>query len=63
MQTCIGGAAQRDDYRGLIAAAGLRVVREAENTPYAFISDNARKASGKFGVKSNSLLAVKPVGN
>jgi ubiquinone/menaquinone biosynthesis C-methylase UbiE len=56
---CIGGAAQQDDYRAHIAAAGLRVVKVEDNTAYQFISDNARGASKKFGVKSVSLLAVK----
>jgi ubiquinone/menaquinone biosynthesis C-methylase UbiE len=57
---CIGGAAQQDDYRGQIEAAGLRVVEVEDNPAYQFISDNARTASTKFGVKSISLLAVKP---
>jgi arsenite methyltransferase len=56
---CIGGAAQQEDYRAKIAAAGLRVVTVEDNTAYQFISDNARGASKKFGVKSVSLLAVK----
>jgi arsenite methyltransferase len=56
---CIGGAAQQDDYRAKITAAGLRVVKVEDNTAYQFISDNARGASKKFGVKSVSLLAVK----
>lgn len=56
---CIGGAAQQDDYRAQIAAAGLRVVKVEDNTAYQFISDNARGASKKFGVKSVSLLAIK----
>ena len=57
---CIGGAAQQDNYRKQIAAAGLRVVRLEDNPAYQFISDNARGASRKFGVKSVSLVAVKP---
>jgi ubiquinone/menaquinone biosynthesis C-methylase UbiE len=57
---CIGGAAQQDNYRGQIEAAGLRVVKVEDNPSYQFISDNARGASKKFGVKSISLLAVKP---
>jgi arsenite methyltransferase len=57
---CIGGAAQQDNYRQAIEAAGLRVVKVEENPQYQFISDNARAASKKFGVKSISLLAVKP---
>lgn len=56
---CIGGAAQQDNYCHLIQAAGLEVVEMQDNSTYQFISDNARGASRKFGVKSVSLLAVK----
>jgi SAM-dependent methyltransferase len=57
---CIGGAAQQDNYRRLMEAAGLKVVKVQENPAYQFISDNARGASKKFGVKSVSVLAAKP---
>ncbi len=57
--SCIGGAAQRDAYREAIESAGLRVVRVREN-PYRFVSQQARNASATYGVKSISLLAVKP---
>jgi ubiquinone/menaquinone biosynthesis C-methylase UbiE len=57
--SCIGGAAQQDDYGHAIEEAGLRIVT-SRNNPYEFISDQARNASGKYGVKSISLLAVKP---
>lgn len=57
---CIGGAAQQDNYRGEIEASGLKVVKAEDNIAYQFISDNARGASRKFGVKSISLLAIKP---
>jgi len=57
---CIGGAAQQDNYRRMIEAAGLRLVKVRDNPQYQFISDNAKGASRKFGVKSISLLAVKP---
>jgi len=57
---CIGGAAQQDNYRGQVEASGLRMVKAEDNPAYQFISDNARGASKKFGVKSISLLAVKP---
>ena len=56
---CIGGAAQEDNYRQMVEAAGLRLVKVEDNPQYQFISDNARGASRKFGVKSISLLAVK----
>lgn len=56
---CIGGAAQQDNYRTQIAVAGFQVVKVGDNPTYQFISDNARGASKKFGVKSISLLALK----
>lgn len=56
---CIGGAAQQNDYRRLIEAAGLRVQEMRDNPAYRFISDNAQAASRKYGVKSVSVLAVK----
>ena len=57
---CIGGAAQLGDYRAAIEAAGLRVERLDENTRYQFISDRAKRATSKYGVKSVSVLARKP---
>jgi ubiquinone/menaquinone biosynthesis C-methylase UbiE len=57
---CIGGAAQQDNYRRMIEAAGLRLTTVQDNPQYQFISDNAKGASRKFGVKSVSLLALKP---
>jgi ubiquinone/menaquinone biosynthesis C-methylase UbiE len=57
---CIGGAAQQDHYRADVEAAGLKFVKAEDNPAYQFISENARGASKKFGVKSISLLAVKP---
>src|SRR5690348_3601716 len=56
---CIGGAAQQDNYRRMIEGAGLRLLRIEDNPQYQFISDNAKGASKKFGVKSISLLATK----
>jgi arsenite methyltransferase len=56
--SCIGGAAQEDAYRAAIEGAGLRIDDLREN-PYHFISERARNASDKYGVKSVSLLAVK----
>jgi arsenite methyltransferase len=57
---CIGGAAQQCDYRAAMEAAGLRVERIEENTHYQFISDRAKRATAKYGVKSVSVLARKP---
>jgi arsenite methyltransferase len=56
--SCIGGAAQEDAYRTAIKSAGLEIEEIREN-PYEFISDRARDASAKYGVKSISLLATK----
>ena len=56
---CIGGAAQQDIYRAAIEAAGLRIERVEPNTQYQFISDSARGATVKWGVKSVSILARK----
>ena len=56
---CIGGAHQQDAYRTEIEGAGLRLVKFEDNPEYQFISDNAKGAARKFGVKSASILAVK----
>jgi ubiquinone/menaquinone biosynthesis C-methylase UbiE len=57
--SCIGGAPQQDAYLGLVAGAGLTIVQIRSN-PYEFLSNQARDASATYGVKSISLLAVKP---
>ena len=57
--SCIGGAAQEDTYHRAIEAAGLRVA-EIRRNAYEFISAQARNAAGTYGVKSISVLAVKP---
>jgi ubiquinone/menaquinone biosynthesis C-methylase UbiE len=56
---CIGGAMQVDKYLEAIDRAGLRLETIQDNPQYRFISDNARSAVRKWGVKSVSLLAVK----
>ena len=56
---CIGGAMQVDKYLEAIARAGLKLETIQDNPQYRFISDNARSAVRKWGVKSVSLLAVK----
>src|SRR5215218_10387973 len=56
--SCIGGAAQQDAYRDAIEAAELRIEAIREN-PYEFITERARDASTKYGVKSVSVLARK----
>jgi arsenite methyltransferase len=57
---CIGGAAQIDDYVGAIEQTGLRVDTTRDNAAYAFLSGSARGATETYGIKSISLLAVKP---
>jgi len=57
---CVGGAAQIDDYFATIEKAGLRVDTVRDNTAYAFLSGSARGATETYGIKSISLLAVKP---
>lgn len=56
--SCIGGAAHQDAYREGMEAAGLRVETVARNR-YEFLSDSARSASARYGVKSVSVLARK----
>ena len=56
---CIGGAMQRDSYRAAIEAAGFEIEVVRENTGYRFVSDQARNATRKYGVKSVSLVARK----
>jgi arsenite methyltransferase len=56
---CIGGAHQQDAYRAEIEGAGLRLMSFEDNPEYQFISDNAKGAARKYGVKSVSVLAVK----
>jgi ubiquinone/menaquinone biosynthesis C-methylase UbiE len=56
--SCIGGAAQQDAYSEAIEGAGLRI-EDIKQNPYEFISERARDASVKYGVKSVSLLAAK----
>jgi SAM-dependent methyltransferase len=56
--SCIGGAAQQDTYREALGDAGFEIDEFREN-PYEFISDRARNAGTKYGVKSVSVLAVK----
>lgn len=57
---CIGGAAQQNDYRAAIEGAGLRIEILEENGGYQFISAQAQRATAKWGVKSVSILAIKP---
>jgi SAM-dependent methyltransferase len=56
---CIGGAMQRDAYRGAIEAAGFTIETWRENSEYHFVSDRADNATQKYGVTSISLLATR----
>jgi SAM-dependent methyltransferase len=58
---CIGGAWQVGRYKDTIESAGLRITAEQANDQYWFLSDNAQGATKKFGVKSVSIRADKPV--
>ncbi len=55
---CIGGASQEDSFLAAIESAGLTVTAMWRNG-YEFISERARDASARYGVKSISLLATK----
>jgi arsenite methyltransferase len=56
--SCIGGAPEQESYQQAMARAGLRVELTKAN-PYQFLSEQARGASDRFGVKSVSVLARK----
>jgi len=58
---CIGGAAQQDNYRGQIAAAGMKVVKVQDNPTYQFISDNARGASKEIRRKEHLIAGGEAV--
>jgi len=57
---CIGGTLQEASYIQAIKAAGFRVEAVHDNPEYHFISDGANWATDNYGVKSISLLAIKP---
>lgn len=56
--SCIGGAAQQDAYLQAIETGGLRLELMKKNQ-YRFLSEQARSASQRYGVKSVSALARK----
>jgi arsenite methyltransferase len=56
---CIGGAMQRDDYFSLISRVGMSVIDWNVNEQYGFVSKSAQGATGKYDVKSISLVAIK----
>jgi arsenite methyltransferase len=62
LEYCYGGAPgdcnAQEAYLDAIESAGFTVNHQRVNA-YEFISDRARTASAKYGVKSISLLATK----
>jgi arsenite methyltransferase len=58
--SCIGGATQVDSYLTAIEDAGLRVTAVRENPAYRFLSAAAQGATRTYGIKSISLLAIRP---
>jgi SAM-dependent methyltransferase len=58
---CIAGASQADRYLDHIAAAGLELQLVHGNPGYRFTSERAQRTSDKYGARSISLLAIKPV--
>lgn len=56
--SCIGGAAQVDNYQQAIEASHLTLEAVKEN-PYRFLSEQAQNACTRYGVKSVSLMARK----
>lgn len=57
--SCIGGAAQQDNYQNDIKSAGFKIKSFIDNSEYQFISVSALGASKQYGVKSTSILAIK----
>ena len=56
---CIAGAAPRSEYLGHLAAAGLELITVRETPAYEFATERARRAGGRYGARSVSLLARK----
>jgi SAM-dependent methyltransferase len=57
--SCIGGAAQQDEYQMGIESAGLKIRDVRDNPQYGFMSESAKGATETFGVKSVSVLGAK----
>ena len=57
--SCIGGAAQRVEYRRALEAAGFDIRTFRTNPQYYFLSESAKWATEEFGVTSVSVLAEK----
>jgi ubiquinone/menaquinone biosynthesis C-methylase UbiE len=59
--SCIGGATQQDKYKEMIESVNMRIMKIIDNPQYSFISSAAIGATKDFGVKSVSVLALKPL--
>lgn len=57
---CIGGAVTGATYLQMIEEAGLKVMQMEDNPAYQFLSNSAQGATTQYGIKSVSILAVKP---
>ncbi|NET33540.1 MAG: methyltransferase domain-containing protein [Cyanothece sp. SIO1E1] len=57
---CIGGAVTGATYLQMIEEAGLKVIMMEDNPAYQFLSNSAQGATSKYGIKSVSILAIKP---
>jgi SAM-dependent methyltransferase len=58
---CIAGARQEDRYLDDIAAAGLELQLVQHNPGYRFTSERAQRAGDRYGARSVSLLALRPL--
>jgi len=52
---------QVDYFKNIIEESGLIIKKMRENTVCEFLSKSARNAGKDFGVKSVTVLAVKPL--
>ena len=57
--SCIGGAIPLKEYINLIELAGFSKVSCLDNPRYEFLSNSARSATTKYGIRSVSIVATK----
>lgn len=55
--SCVGGAMPVTDYVDALQAAGFDLATRRENAQYEFLSDRARGACEKYGIKSVTFAA------
>jgi SAM-dependent methyltransferase len=58
---CIAGASQEDRYLEDITVGGLELQLVQPNPGYRFTSERAQRTSDKYGARSVSLLALRPL--